>query len=190
MGHDVLLILLITGAWIRIKIHHAPRGVLVTWRLNDLSVATGATLPTSRPTGYAFDAEGTQHVTYVEPMGYVFAGTQHVNYLGIDNHIYELWWDNSGWHLNDLTAAVGAPPVTYAEPRGYAFEAHGTQHVIYRDDAKHVLELELDAIVGWALLRDASGTAGRKPRTPGRFQCSRSAVPRTGFGRTGHRHRR
>jgi hypothetical protein len=40
---------------------------------------------------------------------YVFENqnTQHVNYIGVDSHIHELWWDSSGWHAHDLTAAAG-----------------------------------------------------------------------------------
>lgn len=37
-----------------------------------------------------------------------------------------------GWHVNDLTAAAGAPlAVNSATPKGYVFEAQRTQHVIY-----------------------------------------------------------
>ena len=61
------------------------------------------------------------------PGGYVFVGqsTQHVNYLGVGNHIHELWWDSSGWHHNDRTAAAGAPTAA-GDPFGYVFNAQGT----------------------------------------------------------------
>jgi hypothetical protein len=79
------------------------------------------------------------------PFGYVFEsqGTQHVNYQGPDNHIHELWWDNSGWHYNDLTNAANAPSASFKPggPIGYAFEAQGTQHVIYRADNFDAVEL-------------------------------------------------
>jgi hypothetical protein len=145
------------------------------WHHNDLTAATGSPLARVNhdATGYVFASQGTQHVNYVglddhvhelwwdingwhhndltaatgspnsavQPYGYVFAGTLHVNYLGVDHHVHELWWDSGGWHHNDLTNAVGAPATTFGEPRGYGFESQGTQHVIYKDDAGHVIEL-------------------------------------------------
>ena len=96
------------------------------WHHNDLTAITAS--PESTAAG-------------PEPVGYVFSGTRHVNYLGADNHIQELWWDSSGWHHNDLTSAAGAAATVYAQPRGYAFETQGTQHVIYMDDNGHVVEL-------------------------------------------------
>jgi hypothetical protein len=75
--------------------------------------------------------------------GYIFSsqGTLHVDYVGVDNHIHGLWWDTAGWHDHDLTSAVGGPSSVDAEPKGYAFEAQGSQHVIYTDDSGHVIEL-------------------------------------------------
>jgi hypothetical protein len=77
-----------------------------------------------------------------DPYGYLFAaeGTQHVNYRSADKHIYELWWDGSGWHFGDLTAATGAP-LAASGPHGYVFVAEGTQHVNYRAVDNHVYEL-------------------------------------------------
>lgn len=145
------------------------------WHWNDLTAATGAPLAqVNRNTpGYVFPSQGTQHVNYVgvdnhvhelwwdsggwhhndltvaagapdsqtAPSGYMYAATQHVNFLGADNHIHELWWDSAGWHDNDLTNAVSGPSSADAEPRGYAFEAQGSQHVIYTDDSGHIIEL-------------------------------------------------
>jgi hypothetical protein len=92
------------------------------WHHNDLTAAAGAPLPNGvgTPFGYAFNAQGTQHVVYP---GYEYP-----------NHIHELSWDTNGWHHNDLTAAVGAPPVDGYNGNtlaGYAFEAQGTRHVVY-----------------------------------------------------------
>jgi hypothetical protein len=70
----------------------------------------------------------------------MLAGTQHVVFRGGDNHVHELWWDNSGWHHNDLTVATGAPPGG-GPPTGYGFAAYGSQHVIYADVNSHVIEL-------------------------------------------------
>jgi hypothetical protein len=148
------------------------------WHYNDLTAAMGAPLAQVNrdASGYVFPSGETQHVNYLgldnhihelwwdnsgwhhndltaimaspastafgpAPTGYVFAGTRHVNYLGSDNHIRELWWDSGGWHHSDLTSAAGAAATVYAEPRGHAFETQGTQHVIYMDDNGHVVEL-------------------------------------------------
>ena len=74
-------------------------------------------------------------------------GTQHVNYLGPDGHVHELWWDSTGWHHNDLTAAAGAPNAV-GNPGGYMFDSQGTQHVNYRGADNHIHELWWDSS-GW-----------------------------------------
>ena len=68
-------------------------------------------------------------------------GTQHVNYRGTDNHIHELWWDNTGWHHNDLSNAAGGAPTAAGDPAGYMFDAQATQHVVYRGTDNHIHEL-------------------------------------------------
>jgi hypothetical protein len=99
------------------------------WHHNDLTAATGAPLARLNgiPTGYVFDAQGTQHVVYES-----------------EGHIHELWWDSSGWHYdkdhNDLTAVTGAP-AALSNPSGYVFAAQGTQHVIYNSIDHHIVEL-------------------------------------------------
>jgi hypothetical protein len=87
---------------------------IMAWNYNDLtSAAGGAPRTFSQPTGYAFDAYGTRHVTYV----------------GIDRHVHELWWNTSGWHHKDLTVAAGAPPGGSNTAIGYVLFC--AQHVIY-----------------------------------------------------------
>jgi hypothetical protein len=151
------------------------------WHHNDLTAATGAPLSAANPTGYVFDAQGTQHVNYVgqdshiyelwwnaagwhyndlttaagapiaeinrDAVGYVFPsqGTQHVNYVGTDNHIHELWWNPAGWHHHDLTAAAGAPDASTA-PDGFVFA--GTQQVVFGGADNHIHELSWDS-AGW-----------------------------------------
>jgi hypothetical protein len=86
------------------------------WHTADLTDVAAAPPAAGPITGYAFQAEGTQHVVY----------------NGVDNHIHELWFDRTGWHTGDLTAATGAPPVaTGAALTGYVFETQHTQHVVY-----------------------------------------------------------
>jgi hypothetical protein len=99
------------------------------WHHNDLTNAAAAPSVSnlSVPVGYVFESQGTQHV----------------NYTGADSHIHELWWDNNGWHHNDLTGITGAPIMSGKPggPIGYAFEAQNTQHVIYRAEGFHAIEL-------------------------------------------------
>jgi hypothetical protein len=103
------------------------------WHHNDLTVAAGAPLPSVDEgiSAYAFEGQGTQDVIY----------------LGRDVHIRELWWDNNGWHHNDLTVAAGAP-LPSENISAYAFEDQGTQHVIYFGQDFHIQELWWDN-TGW-----------------------------------------
>jgi hypothetical protein len=145
------------------------------WKFNDLTAATGAPLAqvNRNAAGYVFASQGTQHVNYLgldnhihelwwdshgwhhndlttasgapdsggEPAGFMFAGTQQVLFRGTDNHIHELSWDGSGWHVSDLSISTGALATSFGDPTGYAFEAYGSQHVIYKSDNNHVIEL-------------------------------------------------
>jgi hypothetical protein len=111
------------------------------WHHNDLTVAAGAPEASleSSPTGYVFNAQGTQHVIYLAV-----------------RQIHELWWDNNVWRHNNLTIAGGAPTGRSGgseidDPAGYVFDAEGTQHVVYRDSVSkgtHVHELWWNAD-GW-----------------------------------------
>jgi hypothetical protein len=123
------------------------------WHFNDLTIASGAqTDPNlefvlSRPACYVFDARGEQHVFY--NAGKVLVeGTVHI---GQDSHIHELWWNNDGWHHNDLNIAAGVlageGSHVSGNPAAYMFDAQGTQHVIYRS-LNHFHELWWDSN-GW-----------------------------------------
>jgi hypothetical protein len=68
---------------------------------------------------------------------------QHVNYLGTDGNVHELFW-NGDWHHNNLTEnanAIANPkaPPGNTSPKGYEFG--GNQHVIYQGVDLHVHEL-------------------------------------------------
>ena len=103
-----------------------------------------------------------------DPAGYMFVAgaqaTQHVVYRGVDNHIYELWWDaaqcspTTCWHAGDLTASVGGGRAA-GDPAGYTFA--GTQHVVYRGDDGHIYELWWET----ARLAIPRGTPSRPPST-------------------------
>jgi len=103
------------------------------WNLNDLTLAViGGPAPNAAP-GSAL-------------AGYVLGTTQHVIYLGTDNHVRELWWDGTNWNHNDLTLAASGGPAPNAAPgsalAGYVLGT--TQHVIYRGTDNHVRELWWD----------------------------------------------
>ena len=113
------------------------------WGTGDLSSVTGAPHALGSPAGYQFRSEPTQHVVY----------------RGTDQHIYEFWWEPSrGWGNGDLTGTVGTA-LAAGDPWGYAFEAAGTQHVIYRGVDGHIHELWWDAANGWGAgdLTDVTG---------------------------------
>ncbi|MFG2753180.1 hypothetical protein [Streptomyces xanthophaeus] len=95
------------------------------WRHNDLTAETGAP-----------DAS-TKDV----PWGYVNPNddTQHVNYIGVDGHVHELWWDGA-WHHNDLSLASGFQRQATDLCQGYV-TPEGWQHVPFQcgDTAIHIL---------------------------------------------------
>jgi hypothetical protein len=102
-----------------------------TWRHSDLTNASQAPLAAGDLTNYSFWEQGTQHI----------------NYLGTDGHVHELWWDyENGWQHSDLTYQTGAP--LGGLPSGYVFRNQGTQHVNYRGNEGHIHELWWDN-TGW-----------------------------------------
>jgi hypothetical protein len=77
-------------------------------------------------TAYAFEAQRTRHIDYLDVLG----------------HVHELWWNSDGWHNNDLTNAADCPSADQAPLTSYIFVAQGTQHVDYIDlDHLHIVEL-------------------------------------------------
>ena len=99
------------------------------WHHNDLTAATGAPLASDQPTGFAFDA----------------GGTQLVHYRGTNGHIHQLWWSSAGWHHLDLTGTVGGPAAAPSRPIGYAFPFEGTLHVDYLGTDGHIHEFWRDS---------------------------------------------
>jgi len=100
----------------------------VGWHQRDLTIAAAAPSANGDVTNYIFEDQDTQHI----------------NYLGTDGHIHELWWDyDNGWRHNDLTNATGAPAAD-GRPSGYVFTPDGTQHVNYRGADGHIHELWWD----------------------------------------------
>jgi hypothetical protein len=122
------------------------------WQTGDITSTTGAP-PAAEVAlaGYVFEAQGTQHVIYVGAP---------------DNHVRELWWNINGWHTADLTAAGGGPPAARGgSVAGYAFEAQGTEHVIFTGADGHLHELWSDR-TGWHA-GDLTAATGAPPPAPG-----------------------
>ena len=82
----------------------------------------------SNPYGYVYTSENTQHIVYESSADF--------------GRIHELYWDDDGWHPNDLMNTPGAV-LASSLPRGYDFEPgfQSNQHVIYTGIDGHVHEL-------------------------------------------------
>lgn len=98
------------------------------WDAIGLMIGSDAPPARSNPYGYVYTSEGTQHIVYESSADF--------------GRIHELYWDNDGWHSNDLTNTPGAV-LASSVPRGYGFEPgfQSNQHVIYTGIDGHVHEL-------------------------------------------------
>lgn len=119
------------------------------WHDNDLNAAAGGE---SAGASNALDGYATD-----------FNRQQHVNYIGADNHIHELFYINS-WQTNDLTALAGAPnPRANSPLDGYSTEFNQQQHVNFIGADLHVHELLYDGSWKHNDLTVAAGAAGLLP---------------------------
>ena len=93
------------------------------WKHNDLSQLAGAT--------NNFTGQGTGLNGYVTSWN----KEQHVDYVGDDGWIYELWYsDNDGWKVNNLgRLAAGTTNDAILTIDGYATEWNNQQHVNYHE---------------------------------------------------------
>jgi hypothetical protein len=66
-----------------------------SWSGSDLTAATGAP---SAATGTVLSSDYNR-----------LANTMEVEYIGSNQHVYQLWYEVAGWHWADLTALAGAP---------------------------------------------------------------------------------
>jgi hypothetical protein len=100
------------------------------WHHNDLTQVTGS--PSAAP--------GSALGSYATP----FNNQQHVNFIGSDNHVYELWYAQV-WNRNDLTYMTASPnALSGSRLRGYAAAFNNQQHVIYVGPDNHVREMWWD----------------------------------------------
>ena len=70
-----------------------------------------------------------------------FNSQQHVNYVGTDNHVHELYYTNA-WHHNDLTQLAHAPAAAQGSALdGYQTTFNNQQHVNFLGADNHIHEL-------------------------------------------------
>jgi hypothetical protein len=99
------------------------------WVDNDLTEKAGAVPPTATSAldGYRLSDD-----------------SQHVFFIGTDNHVHELFIDGGSWADNDLTALAGAvPPIPTSALTGYPL-GNNSQHVFFIGTDDHVHELFID----------------------------------------------
>ena len=121
-----------------------------SWADNDLTALAGAVppTPTSALTGYPLSDD-----------------SQHVFFIGTDNHVHELFIDGGSWADNDLTALAGAvPPTPTSALTGYPL-SNDSQHVFFIGTDSHVHELDIAAGGIWAD-NDLTTLAGAVAPTP------------------------
>jgi len=99
------------------------------WHHNDLTLLAGAPVASI---GSAIDGYQTS-----------FNNQQHVNFIGNDSHVHELFFDNK-WHHNDLTLLAGAPTAPASPLDGYETSFNNQQHVNFIGNDNHVHELFFD----------------------------------------------
>jgi hypothetical protein len=122
------------------------------WADNDLTTLAGVgakpPTPTSALTSYRLGDD-----------------SQHVFFIGTDNHVHELFIAGAGWHDNDLTALAGAvAPAAASALTGYRLVGDDSLHVFFIGTDNHVHELFF-AGGSWAA-NNLTALAGAVPPTP------------------------
>jgi hypothetical protein len=138
-------------------IHERVHYITGNWVHNDLTVLSGnSTLPAS---GSALDA-------YAGP-----SGGQHVNYIGADAHVHELYIPQGGsaWINNDLTQlSKGILPRPGTPLDGY-IDNDNAQHVNFIGTDNHVHELLIRPDGHWIdndLIKLSGNGIGPRPQSP------------------------
>jgi hypothetical protein len=92
--------------------------------------------------------------------------SQHVNYIGTDKHVHELYITaGAAWVDNDLTEKAGAvPPKATSALDGYRL-SDDSQHVFFIGTDNHVYELYITAGAGW-IYNDLTALARAVPPNP------------------------
>jgi hypothetical protein len=108
---------------------------LRNWVLNDLTALTGAPpLGFGLPVGLMHDLEFTLHVFYGRGEG---------------ADLYELYWNDSGWHFNDLTAIMGRTIAGNGPPLAYVHLQQGTLNVNFIGTDGHIHALWREVGMPW-----------------------------------------
>jgi Pro-kumamolisin, activation domain/Abnormal spindle-like microcephaly-assoc'd, ASPM-SPD-2-Hydin/Subtilase family len=92
--------------------------------------------------------------------------SKHVNYIGTDGHVHELYITRGGrWVDNDLTSLAGAvPPIPTTALDGYPL-SDDSEHVFFIGTDHHVHELYLTRGAAW-VDNDLTALAGAVPPIP------------------------
>jgi hypothetical protein len=109
----------------------------ISWRTNDLTVASGSTVAPRSLLALGGFADST--------------GSQHVHYIGVDGHIYEIYANaGAGWAHNDLTAASKSSAIAAVNsPLFSYFGPQASQHINFIGTDGHVHEIYANAGQPW-----------------------------------------
>jgi len=89
------------------------------WNTNDITAGCGCTLP-------EFGSAMT---------GYFWNGNAITDYIGIDQHVHQVWWTGSQYNNNDWTAGAGGQPFT-----GSPLTGNSSSGVFYLDTSGQLRE--------------------------------------------------
>jgi len=114
-------------------IHEFWYRVDLGWIHKNLSQEAGGIPAIDDPSGYVWEADGSQHVIY----------------RGTDNKIHELWKTNAiNWQHKNLSDETSAP-LALGRPSGYVWAANASQHIVYLGEDYQIHELYFKRGVGW-----------------------------------------
>ena len=146
------------------------------WHHNDLTQLTGAP-----PAGEIVNQEDESWGSGLTGYETLSPNQQHVNFIGNDLHVHELYYDGA-WHHNDLTKFTGAPNADphvafalYSSLDSYATTYNRQQHVNFMANDAHVHELyydgawrhnDLTQLAGAPLIEGASPIDGYETLLP------------------------
>jgi hypothetical protein len=118
------------------------------WHHDDLTIVARAPLAHNAVVSYTWDLDQSQHVVF----------------LGVDDHVHELWFRHGrGWNHADLTLAAGAPPrASYFI--GFTSNIDRSQRIFYIGADDHVHELRFQIEERRWHHQDLTATAAGRPQ--------------------------